>query len=161
MKRGLLALLLLCGCSRSDLYGPDGDVIVPTGGGGGGAGGGGGGQPTCGGGPALGDPSCKTCWDHDVVVSDDGTNQAFKPICGNTQCLPIVTSGHPAPSYSAPTSTCDLLPASVIQACPPPFSCDCLSPLLHAGKVWPFTQWNCSWICGQDDGGVHLWCSPP
>ncbi len=153
--------MLWLACSRSDIYGPDGDVISNTGGGGGGGGGSGGGQPTCGPGPMLGDPSCKTCWDHNVIASSDGTNVAYDPICGNTDCVPIITSGHPAPDYSAPASTCDLIPPDVLHQCPLPFTCDCLDPLLHAGKVWPFSQWNCSWICNSTDGGVRLWCSLP
>lgn len=173
-----LALIFAAACSRSELYGPD-DVPVDLTGGGGGAGGGasGGGQGgggaqagggaggggVCGGGPMLGDPSCKTCWDHGTVVSNDGQNVAYLPICGNDRCLPIITSGHPAPSYSAPTSTCDLLPPAVISQCPKPFTCACLSPLLSQGAVWPFSQWNCSWFCtSKSDGSVdQLHCSVP
>lgn len=145
----IVAALLLAACSRTGLErgAPDGDVTTHV--------------PVCGPGPQLGDESCKTCWDHGVVVADDGMNQAFLPTCGNSNCLPIVTSGHPEPSYAPPQSTCDLLPDEVLSTCPQPFDCTCLQPLLSQFKVWPPTKWNCEWFCSELDGGIRLHCSLP
>ncbi|MFT3835429.1 MAG: hypothetical protein QM723_00330 [Myxococcaceae bacterium] len=97
-------MLLLAACSRTGLERdpPDGDVTTHV--------------PVCGPGPQLGDVSCKTCWDHEVVIADDGMNQAFLPTCGNSNCLPIVTSGHDAPCTRRPRAPAICCPTR----CSPP-----------------------------------------
>ncbi len=151
MTTRLLLLLALAagGCGRSDLVNERsrdglGQLVEPDGG------------------SSEGD--CLRGWDVSVVSAKDERGAvAYLPVCGKTTCLPIVTSGHPAPSYAAPRSTCDELPASVRAACGTPPTCDCLAPLLRQGEAWPFTRWNCSWICSPNDDGTArlLWCSLP
>jgi hypothetical protein len=107
------------------------------------------------------DAGCQTTWNTDLAVaSDERAAAAWEPLCsGPAECVPIVTSGHPGPSYTPPYSTCDAIPAGT---CSGQFTCACLLPLLRSYTLWPPSKWNCSWFCVDlADGGVQFRCSLP